>query len=139
MDETSLDIPSEGVVDTTNPLDDLPPEMAGIVREFTRSASVSLGVGTAINPILEKLNASHISAVIAGIGQGITQEFQDRRHARLTNWIFVTLLLFALGGLCIGLVMLRETTLAREILLGAGGFVGGLGAGYGLRFYQQRH
>ena len=114
----------------------IPPEAAGPVSRVI-GASVSMMRGAA-NPLMERLTSDHITEIIAHIGRQSDRAYSDRKHSRLVGVFFVSFVIIVIVAVSLILVVMNETDLLRDILLGIGFFAGGFGSGYGISWYQRQ-
>lgn len=109
----------------------IPPEAVGPVSRVI-GASISM-VGSAANPLLERITSDHITEIIAHRGRQSDRAYSDRKHSRLVSVFFAVFVIAMFVGLCVTLLLLDATDLLRDLLIGLGIF----GGGYGLGRFQR--
>ena len=114
----------------------IPPEIleslpVGVRRRVLSSFSATLS-GRLPNPLLDKLNAEHISSLISLADKDRDRALEDRKHSR--KWLAAILALFVIPvAVLLGyFAFLQQNTLVAEIIKLAAVGLGGFGGGYGV-------
>lgn len=106
---------------------------------FGRMMSTSLSMmGGVINPIAESMTPENLSELIAFTDRDSGREYDDRKHSRISTFLFGAFVLLLIVGLIFGLLLLASENLVRYVLVGVGGFIGGLGSGLGVAMFRGR-
>ena len=86
------------------------------------------------NPLLDKLNAEHISSLISAADKDRDRALEDRKHSRKWLAVLVALIFIPIALLLGYFAFLQQNSLVIEIIklvaVGAGGFFGGYGYGF---------
>jgi hypothetical protein len=142
-DQTPSNLPSKPEVKTDGEkeaapidpevLEKLPPD----IRRAVESFSLQAFSGPVFNPILKKINESHIDKVLDQTEKDSDREFQDRQRGRAFGlmygliaaalFVFVTIYLAGL-----------DKELYRDLLTKIIIFFGGSGVGYGVKAWRDR-
>lgn len=125
---------SEGEAIEPEIFEDLPPEVRHLVQVGMRMHSFS---GRLPNPIASKLTENHLTEIINASKEDDKRRFQDSLNSR---WFGLAYYLVAIGVFIFLVVFLasKNPDLLNDILKIFGGFVGGIGAGYAIKSYEQK-
>ncbi len=114
-------------------LGQLPPEARRIVKEMFLSVS-----GPMRHPVLSKITADHISTLLEQSGKDDERLFQDRGSARKYG-VFYALLAVALFVFLTVYLIGIDLALYQDVLKIIVAFAGGLGGGFGIKVYLDKH
>lgn len=102
-----------------------------LIQSFTSATTI---YGPPRNPLLDKLNADHISSLISAADKDRDRALEDRKHSRKWLAVLVALIFIPIALLLGYFAFLQQNTLVLEIIklvaVGAGGFFGGYGYGF---------
>ena len=90
------------------------------------------------NPLLDKLNAEHIAALIAAADKDRDRALADRRNARKWQAVILALLVLPIALLLGYFGFLQQNNLVAEIIKLAAVGLGGFGGGYGFARWRGR-
>lgn len=134
---------SKDIVAAAREHDELPPEMAEVLREIpepqreevTRIMTAGFGMISRISPeaeIAKKIKPEHISAMLDSQQKGMDYTYRENQHRMI---FFVVVLLIIVVGVVIIIALLREnnteamTQILTALISAALGALGGYGLG----------
>ncbi len=126
-------------------LENLPPEIQANLRRGpgevvtqTFTASMSMMLGSMVNPIAAHITPQHIADVISITGRELDHDYRDRKHSRLVWVFFAAFAIAVLLALSITLTLSGMGDLLLDIFKGIAIFAGGFGGGYGVSTLRRR-
>ncbi len=126
-------------------LETLPPEIqANLRREHggmvsrTSITSMSMMLGSMVNPIASHITPQHITDIINNAGRELDHDYGDRKHSRLVWVFFAAFAIAVLLALSITLTLSGMGDLLLDIFKGIAIFAGGFGGGYGVSALRRR-
>ncbi len=126
-------------------LETLPQEIQANLRRgggdlvtHTSVTSMSMMLGSMVNPIAARVTEQHITDIIGIRGREIDHDYGDRKIGRFVWAGLVAFAVLALISIIVILAVLEMADLLREIMFALAGLVGGFGAGYGYSSSRRR-
>jgi hypothetical protein len=126
-------------------LDNLPPEIQASLRPGqgemvtqTFTTSMSMMLGSMVNPIASRITPQHITDTISITGRELDHDYADRKHSRLVWVFFAAFAIAVLLALSITLTLSGMGDLLLDIFKGIAIFAGGFGGGYGVSALRRR-
>lgn len=110
---------------------------AHLQRVIQHSISATV-MGNFPNPIVDKLTAEHISAMIAADEREGVRVLEDQKHARNWQSVIAVLIIIAVSLLLGYFGFLQQNSLVAEIIKLAAVGLGGFGGGYGFAQWRRR-
>jgi hypothetical protein len=115
-------------------LEGLPPEERKRIQTFMSMGSVS---GSILSPFESKINEKHIEKILDIKEKYDEKIFKDTQQSRKFLLIYILIGVFVFVFLTLFLVG-KDTELFKEIIKLFIAFVGGMGAGFGIKHYMDR-
>lgn len=142
-DENSLS--PKGSEEVPSPAPSIPPEVLDrltveqreqVLAFFSASMRVS---GAMANPLLNKLEPQHLTAIIDLRSKTVDATTSDRKNSRLFNFLALALLVAAALTILLVFAIIGENDLLLEIVKIGGVGLGGFGGGYGFSALRHRN
>ena len=105
-----------------------------VMQHFSASTSMSMMLGSIVNPIASQINPQHITDIIGLTGRELDHEYSDRKHTSIILGILAGMFILGIFAVVIVLIFQGILDFLLEALKLVVPIIGGIGLGIAIGF-----
>ena len=109
-------------------------EGGAVTRHFSASTSMSMMLGSIVNPIAAQVNSQHITDIIGLTGRELDHEYTDRKQTRIVLGILAGMIICGVFAVALVLIFQGILDFLLESLKLILPIIGGIGLGIAIGF-----